>query len=390
MRPWMPDGTPPLAGLRVLEAARVLAGPYCGQVLADLGADVVKVERPDTGDDTRAWGPPFHGSFSAYFLSCNRSKRSVALDLQDAADAERFQGLLARADVLIENFRHDSLARLGLEPAALLARYPQLIICSISGYGRTGPRKDDPGYDFAIQALSGLMAITGPEDGEPSKVGVALADVLTGLYASTAILAACRAREQSGHGYHIDLALLDCAVASQVNVAQAYLCSGQVVPRQGNAHAQIVPYRQYRTADGWLVITVGNDRQWRAFCDVLDQPRLADDRRFRSNADRVEHREELEPILEDILIRRATETWERRLTRAGVPCAEVRNHADVFHDPQLLSRGMRVTVTDPSGQPIDLVGSPFHWNGARPTPPRFPPGLGEHTAEVLRDWNVTS
>src|SRR5438874_905150 len=227
MLPFPPDAHPPLAGTRVLDAARVLAGPFCGQLLADLGADVVKLERPGAGDDTRAWGPPFTAAgLSAYYLSCNRSKRSVTLDIADPEGHDLFHRLLAKSDVLIENFRTDSAEKLGLTPDAVLARHPRLVVCSISGFGRTGPLRDAPGYDFAVQALSGLMGITGPADGEPSKVGVAVADVLTGLYAATSILACLRARDRSGHGYAIDLALTDCALAAQVNVAQVYLTSG--------------------------------------------------------------------------------------------------------------------------------------------------------------------
>jgi len=236
MFPFPPDAAP-LSGVRVLDAARVLAGPFCGQLLADLGGDVVKLERPGTGDDTRDWGPPFTpDGLSAYFLSCNRSKRSLTLDIASPEGNDIFHRLLAKSDVLIENFRTDSAEKLGLTPEKLLARHPRLIVCSISGFGRTGPLRDAPGYDFAIQAMSGLMSITGPTEGPPCKVGVAVADVLTGLYAATAILACLHARQRSGHGYAIDLALLDCALASQVNVAQAYLTSGRVPERQGNSH----------------------------------------------------------------------------------------------------------------------------------------------------------
>jgi len=265
MLPFPADPFPPLQGLRVIEAARVLAGPFCGQLLADLGAEVIKVERPGSGDDTRGWGPPFHGELSAYFLSCNRNKKSVTLDVQDAEGNDVLHRLLALSDVLIENFRSDSVQKLGLAPAALLARHPRLVVCSISGFGRTGPNADAPGYDFAIQALTGLMGITGPVEGPPYKVGVAVADVLTGLYASTAILAALKARERSGHGYAIDLALFDCSLAAQVNVAQAYLTSGIAAPRQGNAHLQIVPYQLFATADGYLVLNVGNDSSGERF-----------------------------------------------------------------------------------------------------------------------------
>src|SRR2546423_13127703 len=258
-----PDPQPPLCNIRVLDASRVLAGPFCGQILGDLGADVIKVERPGSGDETRTWGPPFAGPLSAYYLSCNRNKRAVALDLAQEEGLHLFHELARRSDVLLENFRAASADRLGLGPEKLLAINPRLIVCSISGFGRTGPLRELPGYDFAIQALSGLMSITGPAEGPPCKVGVAMTDVATGLYAAVAVLACLHARARSGHGYAIDLALLDCAVAAQVNVAQAYLTSGSVPPRQGNAHLQIGPYQLFATADGWLVLNVGNDSQWR-------------------------------------------------------------------------------------------------------------------------------
>ena len=255
----------PLDGVRVLDASRVLAGPFCGQILGDLGAEVIKVERPGSGDETRAWGPPFHNDLSAYFLSCNRNKKGITLDLSRPEGLDVFYQLVERSDILLENFRAASAEKLGVSPEQLHARNPRLIVCSISGFGRTGPWSDWPGYDFAIQGLSGLMSITGPAEGPPSKVGVAVTDVLTGLYAAVGVLACLNSRQKSGHGYVLDLALLDCAVAAQVNVAQAYLTSGQVPPRQGNAHLQIVPYQAFQTADDWLILAVGNDSQFQRF-----------------------------------------------------------------------------------------------------------------------------
>ena len=246
--------TAPLFSIRVLDASRVLAGPFCGQLLADLGAEVIKVERPGQGDETRAWGPPFAGALSAYFLSCNRNKKALTLDLAKPEGLDIFGRLISRSDVLLENFRSATAEKLGLSPERLLAQNPRLVVCSISGFGRTGPWSDLPGYDFAIQGLSGLMSITGPIEGPPCKVGVAVTDVFTGLYAATAVLACLHARAQSGHGYAIDLALLDCAVAAQVNLVQAFLTSGEVPARQGNAHLQIVPYQAFATADDWLVL----------------------------------------------------------------------------------------------------------------------------------------
>ena len=379
----LPKG--PLSEIRVLDASRVLAGPFCGQLLGDLGADVIKVERPGSGDETRTWGPPFTGAYSAYYLSCNRNKRGVTIDLSQPDGLQLFYDLTKRSDILLENFRADSADKLGLSPSKLLAVNPRLIVCSISGFGRTGPLREMPGYDFAIQALSGLMSITGPVEGPPCKAGVAVTDVLTGLYAATAVLACLHARQQSGHGYAIDLALLDCAVAAQVNVAQAYLTSGNVPNRQGNAHLQIVPYQLFATADGWQVLAVGNDGQWRHFCTAAEAPELGRDERFATNSLRVENRGELVPRVEVLMKQRPTAEWQERLTRAGVPHAPVWNYAELFAHPQTAARGMRVTVHDPQGRPIELVGTPFHIAGVEPPPPTMPPALGEQTDTVLME-----
>jgi crotonobetainyl-CoA:carnitine CoA-transferase CaiB-like acyl-CoA transferase len=388
MLPFPVDAVSPLHGVRVLDAARVLAGPFCGQLLADLGADVIKLERPGHGDDTRGWGPPYVPGFndlSAYFLSCNRGKRSLTLDIGTPDGSDIFHRLLARCDILIENFRTDSAEKLGLTPDALLAKHPRLIACSISGFGRTGSLKDAPGYDFAIQALSGLMSITGPPDGPPFKVGVAVADILTGLYASNAILAALHARNRTGHGYAIDLALADCALAAQVNVAQAFLTSGKVPQRQGNAHLQIVPYQLFATADGYLVLNVGNDGQWKAFCTAAGAAELGNDQRFATNRQRVESRAEVVPKVESLMKQFTTAEWEKRLASASVPHAVVRTYADVFRDPQTLARGMKLTVRDPAGNAVDLVGNPVVMHGAPATAPTMPPRLGEQTATVLSE-----
>ena len=388
MLPFPTDKEPPLHGVRVLDAARVLAGPFCGQLLADLGAEVIKLERPGAGDDTRGWGPPYlsgSNDLSAYFLSCNRGKKSLTLDIASAEGRGLFHELLAKCDVLLENFRTDSAEMLGLTPDALLAKHPKLIACSISGFGRTGPLKDAPGYDFAIQALSGLMSITGPVEGPPYKVGVAVADILTGLYASNAVLAGLHARARSGHGYAIDLALADCALAAQVNVAQAYLTGGKAPARQGNAHLQIVPYQLFATGDGWLVLNVGNDSQWRAFCAAAGAPELGAATEFATNRQRVERRAEVVPKVEAIMKRFPTAEWEKRLTDANVPHAVVRTYADVFGDAQTLARGMKLTVRDPGGNPVDLIGSPFHFHGASNAEPTMPPTLGAQTDAVLSE-----
>ncbi len=380
----MPTDPPgPLSDVRVLDASRVLAGPLCGQILGDLGAEVIKVERPGAGDDTRAWGPPFVGPLSAYFLSCNRNKRGIALDLGNPEGLRLFHELARRSDVLLENFRAASADRLGVSPQKLLAVNPRLIVCSISGFGRTGPLSDLPGYDFAVQALSGLMSITGPVEGPPSKVGVAVTDVLTGLYAASAILACLHARLRSGHGYAIDLALLDCAVAAQVNLVQAYLTSGVVPPRQGNAHLQIVPYQAFATADSWLVLAVGNDGQWLRFCEAAGRPDLAADARFTTNVQRVQNRAVLVPLVEAVMRTNPTAEWEKRLLAAGVPHAPVWDYAQLFAQPQVSARGLRVTVRDPDGRAVDLVGSPFHIAGADLPKPTMPPRLGQDTDRVL-------
>jgi len=375
----------PLAGIRVLDASRVLAGPFCGQVLGDLGAEVIKVERPGSGDETRGWGPPFHDSLSAYFLSCNRNKRGITLDLAHPEGLRLFLELAKKCDVLLENFKAVSADKLGLAPEKLLALNPRLIICSISGFGRTGPMRDLPGYDFAIQALSGLMSITGPAEGPPCKVGVAVTDVLTGLYAAVAILACLQARHQSGHGYAIDLALLDCAIAAQVNLAQAYLTGGGVPARQGNAHLQIVPYQLFATQDGWIVLAVGNDSQWQHFCKAAERPDLATDKRFFTNTDRVTKRGKLVPLVEEIMKKRKTAEWQELLVKADVPHAPVWNYHDLFAQPQAEARGWRIRVHDPKGNPVDLVGSPFHIKGASMPGSTMPSGLGDDTDAVLKE-----
>jgi crotonobetainyl-CoA:carnitine CoA-transferase CaiB-like acyl-CoA transferase len=380
------DPYPPLDGLRVIDASRVLAGPFCGQMLGDLGATVIKIEKPGSGDETRAWGPPFLDNLSAYFLSCNRNKQAITLDLGCPEGVALFHALVEKCDVVLENFRAPSAARLGLQPEKLLELNPRLILCSISGFGRTGPLSHQPGYDFAIQALSGLMHITGPADGPPYKVGVAIADMLTGLYAAIAILACLQARARSGHGYAIDLALLDCAVAAQVNLAQAFLTSGSVPPRQGNAHLQIVPYQLFATADSWLVLAIGNDGQWQRFCNAAGHADLAADARFSTNAQRVAHREILVPMLENILRGRTTKAWETLLLEAGVPHAPVWDYATLFASPQAQERGFRITVRDHEGHPVDLLGSPFHVAGTTLPPPSAPQKLGQSTARVLSQW----
>jgi crotonobetainyl-CoA:carnitine CoA-transferase CaiB-like acyl-CoA transferase len=375
----------PLHGVRVLDASRVLAGPLCGQILGDLGAEVLKVERPGSGDETRAWGPPFAGALSAYYLSCNRHKRGLTIDLAKPEGIEIFQQLVKLSDIVLENFRAASASKLGLDPQNLLKLNPRVIVCSISGFGRTGPWSEHPGYDFAVQALSGLMSITGPVDGPPSKVGVAITDVVAGLNAAVAVLASLHARQHSGHGYAIDLALLDGAVAAQVNVVQAFLTSGEVPARQGNAHLQIVPYQAFQTADEWLVLAVGNDGQWQRFCQVAERPNLAADPRFTTNVDRVANRAILVPLVEQLMRHHSCADWQKRLLEAEVPHAPVWNYSHLFREPQTAARGLKVTVRTPDGKSVNLVGSPFKIAGAKLPTPTMPPALGQDTATVLRE-----
>lgn len=381
----MPMPTQPLADIRVLDASRVLAGPFCGQMLSDLGAEVIKVERPGAGDETRGWGPPFLNDLSAYFLSCNRNKKGITLDLSQPDGLRVFFDLAKRSDILLENFRAASADKLGVSPAKLLAVNPRLIVCSISGFGRTGPWSDLPGYDFAIQGLSGMMSITGPAEGPPSKVGVAIADVVTGLYAASAVLACLHARQQSGHGYAIDLALLDCAVASQVNVAQAYLTSGTVPARQGNAHLQIVPYQAFKTADDWLILAIGNDAQWQRFCKTAERLDLAADARFTTNTQRVRERTILVPVIAEVLATRTVADWQQRLLAADVPHAPVLNYQQLFALDQANARGLKIVVRDIDGKPVDLIGPPVHIDGLDRAVSTMPPRLGQHTDNVLRE-----
>ena len=383
----------PLAGVRVLDLSRILAGPFCTQLLADLGADVVKVERPGTGDDTREWGPPFVANDadgkrgpSGYFLSCNRGKRSLVLDLAKPESRAVLDDLLRTADAMIENFLPDTVAKLGLEPERLKQLNPRLVTCSISGYGRTGPLADMPGYDLAIQASSGLMSITGEPDGEPMKVGVAISDILTGLYAATSLLAGLFAREQGRTASGFDLALADCTLAALVNVAQSSLLTGRSPRRFGNAHPQIVPYESFPTADGHVVLAVGADRQWERFCLAVGQVEWSSDPRFRTNPDRVAHRDELSGLLRPLMQSRTTADWLQLLESAEVPHARIATVDEAAATPQSQFREMVQTLEDEAGRPLSLLGSPIHWSDRTAPKPTPPPDLGRHTDAILRDW----
>ena len=386
-----------LHGLRVLDLSRVLAGPWCGQLLGDLGADVVKVERPGSGDDTRHWGPPWLPAPSAaqqreatYFVSANRNKRSLGVDLGQPAGQSLVRELAARADVLLENFKTGGLAQYGLDYPSLAALNPRLIYCSITGFGQSGPYARRPGYDFLVQAMGGLMSVTGRPDDEPGggpmKVGVALTDVTTGLYAAVAVLAALQRRQATGRGQHIDLALLDVQVAALANQAAGYLAAGALPQRMGNAHPSIVPYQDFPSADGHSIITVGNDTQFAALCGVLGRPEWATDPRFASNPQRVRHRELLVPWIAELTARRPTRHWVDALQAAGVPGGPINTLEGVFADPQVMARGMRVDMPRGEGPALPLVANPIRLSESPVSYRTPPPGLGEHSREVLRDW----
>ncbi len=376
--------------------SRVLAGPWVGQMFADLGADVIKIERPGRGDDTRSWGPPYlkdadgrDTSEPGYFLSANRNKRSVTIDITRPEGQELIRGLAALSDVLIENYKVGGLIRYDLDYEALRQINPGLVYCSITGFGQSGPSAQRPGYDFMIQAMSGLMSITGEKDtlpgGGPQKVGVAVADILTGLYAGNAIQAALLHRELTGRGQYIDLALLDCQLAAMANQAMNYLVSGKPPGRLGNAHPNIVPYQVFASRDGFLIIAVGNDDQYRRFCRLLDREDLADEPDFQTNRERVRNRERLVAILEPLVRVRASREWMQLLEEQNIPCGPIYTLDQTFSDPQTVSRQMRVEMDHALAGRVPLVGSPFKLSET-PVEYRMPPPLlGEHTDEVLQD-----
>jgi crotonobetainyl-CoA:carnitine CoA-transferase CaiB-like acyl-CoA transferase len=375
--------SPPLAGIRVVDLSRVLAGPYATMALADLGADVVKVEHPKGGDETRSWGPPYAGGEAAYFLSVNRSKRSVALDLKAPDGLELALELCARADIVIENFRPGGATRLGLDYEAVRARRPDVIYCTISGFGPREPR-DRPGYDFIVQAESGLMAITGDPEGAPTKVGVALVDVLTGLNAATAILAALHRRDTTGEGELIEVPLLDSAFAALVNVAQNALVTGEEPERYGNAHPSIVPYQPFRAGDGWVAVAAANDGLYVRLCTALERPELAADERYATNEARVRNRRSLVAELEAVFAARSTEEWVELLLAAGVPAGKIRGVGEALRAAETAT----TTVTHPTAGGLELVAAPFSLLHAGVRPPEPPPLLGEHSAAVLAELGV--
>ena len=372
-----------LAGVRVLDLSRVLAGPWSGQILADYGADVIKVERPEIGDDTRTWGPPWWGDatdqMSAYYLSTNRGKRSIAIDIATPEGAALVRQLAAEADVLLENYKVGQLARYGLDYASLSALNPRLVYCSITGYGQTGPMAGAAGYDFAIQATGGLMSVTGEKDGtpgsQPQKVGVAVADLFTGLYATTAILATLIECGRTGRGRHIDAALLDVQVAMLANQASNYLVGGLVPKRMGNAHMNVVPYQVFATQDGHIVLAVGNDGQFARFCELAGDAALARDARYLSNAGRITNRDTLIPVLAGWMLQRSTQDWIDLLEPNAVPCAPILTLPGVFQHPQVLARGVLSPMDVGADRPMPLVAKPMRFDCQRAVADQPPPGL---------------
>ena len=370
----------PLEGLRVLDLSRVLAGPYTTMMLADLGADVLKIEHPERGDDTRHWGPPFAGGESAYFLSVNRNKRSAGVDLKDPEGLEKVKRLATNADVVIENMRRGALETLGLGYEALKELNPGIVYCSITGFG-PGPDEDRPGYDFLIQARGGIMGITGFPDGEPTKVGVAIADMVCGLQAAMAVLAALHRRSATGEGARIEVPLFESQLSWLANRAQEYLVSGEDVGRLGNAHPSIVPYQTFDASDKKLALAVGNDAQFKNLCQAVGRPELAGDERFAENPDRVANREELVTILEEEFRKKTADEWVEEIREAGVPCGPVNPLTDVFSDDQVLGSGMLRDVKHPVAGTLEMLASPILVDGKRLPIRRPPPTLGQHTEE---------
>jgi crotonobetainyl-CoA:carnitine CoA-transferase CaiB-like acyl-CoA transferase len=388
-----------LQGVRVLDLSRVLAGPWCTQTLADLGAEVIKVERPGSGDDTRGWGPPFlkdragHETHeAAYFLGCNRNKRSITVDIAQAAGQSLIRRMARQCDVFVENFKVGDMARYGLDAPSLAALNPRLVYCSVTGFGQTGPYAARAGYDYAVQGIGGLMSITGERDdlpgGGPQKVGVAVADLFTGMYATVAILAALRHRDATGQGQVIDMALLDTQVAMLANLGANYLVTGKSPQRAGNAHQNIVPYQVFEVADGHIILAVGNDSQFAKLCAVAGHPEWAADPRFERNAGRVRHRDVLVPLIARAMQSRNKQEWLAALEAAQVPCGAINDLEEVFADPQVNARGMIVELPHPLCDTLRVVASPVKLSA---TPVRYdnaPPLLGEHTDEVLAEFGV--
>lgn len=377
---------PLLAGVRVIDLTRVLAGPYCTMMLGDLGADVIKIENPDSGDDTRHWGPPYTGGEAAYFLSANRNKRSLTLNLKSSQGIHILKELIRQGDVLVENFRTGTLARWGLTYDALQELRPGLIYATITGYGTTGPDADRAGYDFMAQARGGFMSLTGPVTGEPTRAGIAITDLTTGMFACNAILAALVARGRSGEGQYIDMALLDTQVALLSYAASNYLISGNVPQRYGNGHPNIVPYQEFRARDGYFAFACGNDGQWRKFCEAVGRPEWTTDERYATNTARVQHRTEVVALLSELLCTRDKAEWMALCDQIGIPNGPINDVAQVFVDPQVQAREMVITTVHPTVGDLPLVASPMKIPTNPVTVRQAPPLLGQHTAEILGEF----
>lgn len=375
----------PLSGITVLDFTRVLSGPYCTMALADLGARVIKLEHPGRGDDTRRWGPPFLGDESAYFLSVNRNKESIAIDFKSPGGREVVERLIAVADVLVENFRPGTLDALGLDAVTVRAARPELIYCSISGYGQTGPRRDEPGYDAVMQAEGGLMSITGAADGPPYRLGVAIVDIVSGMFAAQGVLAALVARGNTGQGQVVDIGMLDATAALLTYQAGNYFATGAVPGRLGNRHPTIAPYETFATADGDLALAVGNDGLWQAFCRAAELADLAGDARFATNALRLANYDALKPRLDAVFATRPRADWTARLQAEGVPCGAVRDLAEVFADPQTIAREMVATVPHATLGHVRVTGVPVKLSETPGSVRSGPPTLGQHTAAILEE-----
>ena len=374
-----------LNGVRVIDLSRILAGPYCTMLLADMGAEVLKVEQPGAGDGSRQWGPPWVGDQSAYFMSVNRNKKSVTINLKHPEGQEIIKKLLSDADILVENFKPGTLKRMGLDYETLSAEFPGLIYCSITGYGQTGPYKDRPGFDFMIQAQGGLMSVTGPADGPPYKVGVAIVDITAGLYAINAILAALHYRTQTGEGQFIDIALLDSQIAWLINVAHNYFATDNAPARYGNAHPNIVPYEIFPTRDGYLALAIGTDSQFQHFCKIVNRPDLWENEDYRSNAGRVQRRETLVSLLQNLFQERTTVEWINLCVKHKIPAGPINDIPTILSDPQVKSRGMVQEIEHPNLGTIQQLGPVAKFSKTPAELRSAPPILGEHTESILRD-----
>lgn len=377
-----------LSKIRVLDLSRVLAGPYCTMILGDLGAEVVKVEAPGGSDETRFWGPPFQNGISAYYLCANRNKKNITLNLKSTEGIDTIKSLIQESDVIIHNFKTGTMERFGIDYESLEKLNPGIVYCSITGFGETGPYKELPGYDFIIQAMSGLMSITGDEHSGPQKVGVAITDILTGMYAAIGIQAALLEREKSGRGQKLDISLYDSAVSALVNIGSNYLMAQKVPSRLGNQHANIVPYQTFETMDGHMVIAIGNDNQFKAFCTILGKEQYSEDERFKTNPKRVENRDTIVPLIQKVLLTKPTSYWLDRCHEHNIPCGPIQNLQEVTDDPQLHAREMFWEMEHPTAGVIKMIGSPLKLSRTPVTLRHHPPNPGEHNDELLDSLKV--